>query len=473
MRSGVWACWKATVGMDRSASQARERDSMARFGYALLWFIATPFIALYLLWRARRQPAYRRGWRERFCARYGPRPSGTLVWIHAVSVGETRAAGPLVAALRSSHPGLVVLLTHMTPTGREAAIDLFGDSVLHAYLAYDYPHAVRRFFLHWQPALGIVMETEIWPNLMAAAERAGVPMVLANARLSQKSLAGALRWKALIRPALLRFARVLAQTDGDAARFALLAGVDASAAIVRVGNIKFDIEVNAVQRALAARFREWLVPQDGATRRAVLLAASTREGEEALLLDAFCRRQTESTHDDTSAQRVIDFLLVIVPRHPQRVDEVARLVAARGLTMQRRSESVAIASGTQVWLGDSMGEMLAYYAAADLAYVGGSLVPLGGQNLIEACALGCPVLVGPHTFNFADATDDAVAAGAARRVADADALMHTAATLLADEAARAAMAEAGSRFVAAHRGATVRTVVIVGALLRERATTLQ
>ena len=467
MGSSVLECWKATLRMDRIAAPSRQRDSIARCGYALLWLIATPLVAVYLLWRARRQPAYRRGWHERFCARYGPLPPGTLVWIHAVSVGETRAAAPLVATLRTRHPELVVLLTHMTPTGHETAVDLFGDSVLHAYLAYDYPHAVRRFFLHWQPALGIVMETEIWPSLMRAAEREHVPMVLANARLSEKSLAGALRWKALMRPALLRFARVLAQTDGDATRFARLAGVEASEAIVRVGNIKFDIEPDAAQRALAVRFRDWIAPQGGATRRPVLLAASTREGEEALLLDAFCRWRTETRHDDATAQRVSDPLLVIVPRHPQRFDEVARLVAARGLPLQRRSESASIAPGTQVWLGDSMGELFAYYAAADLAYVGGSLVPLGGQNLIEAAAVGCPVLVGPHTFNFAEATDNAVAAGAARRVADADALMHTAATLLADGAARAAMAEAGSRFAAAHRGATARTVAIIEALLAQ------
>lgn len=452
--------------MASTGSRSSGRDSIARLGYALLWLAATPLVAVYLLWRARHQPAYRDGWRERFCARYGPRPPGTLVWIHAVSVGETRAAAPLVAALHASHPGLVVLVTHMTPTGRETAVDLFGDRVLHAYLAYDYRHAVRRFFAHWRPALGIVIETEIWPSLMAAAERAEVPMVLANARLSQKSLAGALRWKALMRPALLRFAHVLAQTDGDATRLARLAGVDASDAIVRVGNIKFDIEADAAQRALAVRFREWVAPRGGATRRPVLLAASTREGEEALLLDAFCRRRTQTQPDDATAQRVGHPLLVIVPRHPQRFSEVARLIAAHGLTVQRRSESASIAPGTQVWLGDSMGELFAYYAAADLAYVGGSLVPLGGQNLIEACAVGCPVLVGPHTFNFADATDDAVAAGAARRVADADALMETATALLADDAARAAMAEAGSRFAAAHRGATARTLAVLEALLR-------
>ena len=451
--------------MDSAAVRSRERDSLARFGYALLWWIATPAIVVYLLWRARRQSAYRRGWHERFCARYGPRPAGGLVWIHAVSVGETRAAAPLVAALRASHPELVVLLTHMTPTGRETAVDLFGDSVLHAWLAYDYSHAVRRFFSHWQPALGIVMETEIWPSLMAAAERARVPMVLANARLSQRSLARAMKWKALMRPALLRFARVLAQTDGDATRFARLAGVGSSKAIVRVGNIKFDVEPDATQRALAVRFREWIDGRDGnAAKRSVLLAASTREGEEALLLDAFCRWRTEATHD-AAAHRASDSLLVIVPRHPQRFDEVARLVAARGLSLQRRSESASIAPDTLVWLGDTMGELFAYYAAADLAYVGGSLVPLGGQNLIEACAVGCPVLVGPHTFNFAEATDDAVAAGAARRVADADAWMHTAAELMADDAARTAMSEAGSRFAAAHRGATARTVAIVDALL--------
>ena len=445
---------------------SRGSDFIARFLYALLWFVATPFVASYLLWRTRRQARYRRGWRERFAARYAQRPEGRLIWIHAVSVGETRAAAALVMALRVHHPDLLVLVTHMTPTGLATSTELFGDDVVHAYLAYDYPFAVRRFLAHWRPALGIVMETEIWPNLMAAAHAAGIPMVLANARLSKKSLAGALRWKALMRPAARRFQKILAQTDADASRFSDLLALRESGtnvAIMRTGNIKFDLEADEAQRELGAIFRARVMPEaaSGEAMRPVLLAASTRDGEEILLLDAWRRRQTslEMNHP------LHDALLVIVPRHPQRFDDVARLIVARGFTMQRRSDERPVTASTEVWLGDSMGELFAYYTAADLAYIGGSLVPLGGQNLIEAATVGCPALIGPHTFNFAEATDDAVAAGAARRVADADALMIAADALLSDDVTRQAMAEAGRRFAAAHRGATARTLSVLEAWL--------
>ena len=437
---------------DRAHRAPRER--LARALYASLWIVATPLIAGYLLWRSRRQPAYRRGWSQRFLGSYGPRLPTECIWLHAVSVGETRAAAPLVEALLSRHPDLPVLVTHMTPTGRETAESLFGDRVRHAFLAYDYPWAVARFFRHWRPRVGIVMETEIWPTLMAAAKRAGVPMILANARLSPKSLVATRRWTALMRPAAARFDRILAQSDADAKRFAILLDTEFVAAgqssIEIVGNVKFDVEPPAGQRELAARFREGF---GDATR--VFLCASTRDGEEAAILDAWVR------HQGSGGDRSGRLLLVIVPRHPQRFDTVFELARASGLATQRRSDGEAPRADVQVWIGDSMGELWAYYLAANLAYVGGSIPPLGGQNLIEAAAAGCPVLIGRNTFNFAVASDEAVRVGAAVRVGDYDTLVATAATLAADPARRRRMADAGLTFAASHRGATSRTVAIV------------
>ena len=443
-----------------AAPTAKERGS--RLLYGVLWYAATPVIAGYLLWRSRRQPAYRHRWSERFLGRYGaPRPTSCL-WLHAVSVGETRAAAPLVEALLARDPAIAVVVTHMTPTGRETAEALFGDRVRHAYLAYDYPHAVAAFLRHWRPRVGIVMETEIWPNLMAAAGRARVPMLLANGRLSARSLVAARRWPSLMRPASRGFARILAQTDADAKRLALLTETEdvQPSAIAVVGNVKFDIEVASSQRVVADLFRARLhVRTTASSATRVFLCASTRDGEEEGILAAW--RQ----HAHGQAPAGIRLLLVIVPRHPQRFDAVAAMAVAQGFRVQRRSDDAALADDTEVWIGDSMGELAAYYLAADLAYVGGSIVPLGGQNLIEAAACGCPILIGRHTFNFAAASDDAVRAGAALRVGDFDLLVVKGIALAVDDRQRQRMSEAGLAFAAAHRGATARTVAIVEEIL--------
>lgn len=426
-------------------------ERLALAAYSLLWFVATPFIALYLWRRSRRQPDYRRHWAERFLGRYDASPPSRSIWVHAVSVGETRAAAPLVHALRRRHPDLPLLVTHMTPTGRETSTLLFGDVVHRAYLAYDYPQAVRRFLAHWRPAVGVVMETEIWPNLLRAADEARVPMLLANGRLSERSLRSALRWTSLMRPAARRFDRILAQTDGDVARFATLVGEGRADRVDGpTGNLKFDVDVPDAQRILAATFEARI----GA--RSVWLCASTREGEEGEILDAWA----------TATRAMADApLLVVVPRHPQRFEAVAALASDRGFALQRRSDDAAIDRATRAWLGDSMGELFAYYLAADVAYVGGSIIPLGGQNLIEPAAVGCPVLLGPHTFNFAEASDEAVRCGAAVRVDDAQALVAQALDLLMDPPRRARMSAAGLAFAAAHRGATARAVEAIDALL--------
>jgi 3-deoxy-D-manno-octulosonic-acid transferase len=407
--------------------------------YTLLLYLALPYVLARLAWRARREPRYLEHVAERF-GRYPHDAGGPLLWVHAVSVGETRAAEPLVRALRARYPQHGILLTHMTPTGREASRALFGDRVLRAYLPYDYPGAVARFLDHFRPRIGIVLETELWPNLIHTCRARAIPLYLVNARLSEKSFARYRRVPRLAREALAGFAAVAAQSPPDAQRLAQLGAPN-----VRVtGSLKFDVEPPAEQ---LARGRAWRRAWGEA--RPVLLAASTREGEEPLLLDAL------------EAVAVPGLLLVLVPRHPRRFEEVARLLEARGIRYQRRSAEAPIAPETRVVLGDSMGELFAYYAACDVAFVGGSLLPHGGQNLIEACAVGRAVLIGPSTYNFAEAAERALAAGAAIRVADAAALAREAARLLRDREAARRMGEAGLAFCAAHRGAAARVLELI------------
>jgi 3-deoxy-D-manno-octulosonic-acid transferase len=411
---------------------------IARLAYTLLWWIALPFLPLRLWWRGRREPQYRTRIGERF-GRYAgaARAVGNdVLWIHAVSVGETRAIAPLVERLAHECPRCTVLLTHMTATGRETGRALFGNRVVQAWLPYDVPFAVRRFLAHFHPRAGLLVETELWPNLTAAAARIGMPLLLINARLSQRSARGYSRIGALARPLVRALAGVAAQTPEDAERLRALGARD----IVVTGNLKFDVDVPPAQRALGRTLRE----RFGADRP-ILVLASTRDGEEALLLDALAR----ATLPDRT-------LIVIVPRHPQRFDAVAALLTRRGCAFARRSIAAPVPADVAIVLGDSMGEMFAYYTAADVAFVGGSLLPLGGQNLIEAITAGVPTLVGPHTFNFAQASDAAVAAGAALRVENADELFAVANDLLANAALREQMRTKAEAFLSAHRGAVDR-----------------
>ena len=421
---------------------------MTRLLYTLAIHALLPWAVLHLLWRARRQPEYLRHWGERFGS-FRLRPPGPLIWIHTVSVGETRAAQPLIAALKARYPDHRILLTHMTPTGRATSQALFGDAVDRIYLPYDTPWAMHRFLRHFRPAIGLVMETELWPNLIAACRAQGVPLLLVNARLSAKSARRYARFPRLTRAALEGLAAVAAIGADDADRLRTLGAKPGGVAVF--GNMKFDIEPPAAQLELGRAFRARI------GMRPVFLCASTREGEEALILDAWNAKLG-------AGEAAADALLALVPRHPQRFDEVAQLVAARGLALQRRSDDAPVAAHTQVWLGDSMGELFAYYAAASvngIACVGGSLLDYGSQNLIEPCAVGVPVLIGPSTFNFAEAARDALAAGAARQIGDAEKLVDAALGLLADPAARKTMAEAGRAFAARHRGATARTLALI------------
>jgi 3-deoxy-D-manno-octulosonic-acid transferase len=333
----------------------------------------------------------------------------------------------------------------MTPTGRATAEALYGSVARIAYLPYDYALLSRRFLRRNRPRVGILMETELWPNLIHAAARAGVPLVLANARLSERSARGYGRLRTLTRACLERVALVAAQGASDAERLRSLGATTVHVA----GNLKFDI---APPAAMLERGAAWKAKWGG---RPVLLAASTREGEEAAILRAFA---------ETAPTGV---LLVLVPRHPQRFDDVAALIASTGLAYRRRSAPDGPDAGeARVLLGDSLGELFAYYAACDVAFVGGSLVPLGGQNLIEAASVGRPVLVGPHTFNFEEATRLAIETGAALRVADAGDLLANALRLLDDAAARARMGEAAQAFAARHRGAAEKMAALIAPLVR-------
>jgi 3-deoxy-D-manno-octulosonic-acid transferase len=434
---------------------------MPRLIYSLLFYLAQPLVWLRLLWRARKQPEYLLHLGERYGVYAQPVPE-QLFWLHAVSVGETRAAEPLIKALLDAYPQHSLLLTHMTPTGRATGAELiarYGPRLLQAYLPYDLPDACTRFFRHFRPCLGLLMETELWPNLIAAARKHATshatphatPLALINARLSARSQRGYQRLSALSRPALEALSAVAAQTPADAQRLAELGARH----VTVLGNLKFDVTPSPEKRQLGAQWRQALGD------RPVWLAASTREGEEQLIVDAFIRHHPPET------------LLLLVPRHPQRFAEVAALLEARQLPYCRRSANAFPEPGTRVWLGDTMGEMPAYFATADLALIGGTLLPFGGQNLIEAAACDCPVLVGPHTYNFAQATTDALACGAARRIADAEAAAVEAARLMNDRGALQAMRAAAADFSRAHRGATARTLALIHEITAQEATALR
>ncbi|MCP1575862.1 3-deoxy-D-manno-octulosonic-acid transferase [Herbaspirillum rubrisubalbicans] len=420
-----------------------------RLLYCAIWWLALPLVLLRLWRRGRKEPGYRAHVAERlgFYPRL-PDPQARFIWVHAVSVGETRAAQPLIEALLQHYPQHSILLTCMTATGRDTGAQVYGkhgERVVQSFLPYDIGWMCARFLRHFHPVVCVLMETEVWPALIEQCRRHRVPVMLANARLSARSLRRGLRFATLLRPAAEAIDVVGAQSEADAERLRAF-----GARHVEVtGSLKFDVQppVEMVERGLG-----W---KRGIGERKVLLCASTREGEEALILDALAKLGRS------------DWLTIIVPRHPQRFDEVAGMIRSHGLRLRRRSELApgAALDEVDVLLGDSMGEMFAYYAACDAAFIGGSLLPLGGQNLIEAFALGKPVLIGEHTFNFLHISEDAVADGAAARVEDAVALMRQWAQLMADPARMAAMAQAATMFAQRHQGATARSLVLLQPLM--------
>jgi len=441
---------------------------MTRQLYSFLMWLVQPFVRRKLSIRGVQEPGYLEAVDERF-GHYSAQPlppDGNTLWLHAVSLGETRAAAVLVARLRERLPGMRLLLTHGTATGRAEGASLLQPGDIQTWQPWDTPAAVQHFLAHFKPRIGILMETEIWPNLAAGCLQAGVPLVLANARLSEVSLKQSRRLAWLARPAYRSLAAVWAQTQDDAARLKAL-GANVQGVF---GNLKFDATPDV---ALLARGRAWRA----ALKRPVVLFASSREGEETALLRLFKSFQPLAPVD--SAQAAInsvanDVQWLIVPRHPQRFDEVAALIGQYGFNVSRRSDwGGAPAAGLDrsrptVWLGDSLGEMALYYGLADVALLGGSFEPLGGQNLIEAAACACPVVMGPHTFNFAEAAELAQAAGAALRVPSLQQAVAVVQTLANDPAARAAMVSAAAGFSSAHRGALEKTAAAVVALLDQQ-----
>ena len=422
-----------------------------RIAYTAALYLATPLLLARLLWRGLlRNPGYRRRLGERLGlgTRIG-QPHGCL-WVHAVSVGEAQAATPIVKALRERRPGETILVTSTTPTGAERISQAFDAGVVHRYLPFDLPGAVARFLDRTRPRVAVIMETEIWPNLLAGCRARGVPVVMANVRLSERSAAGYRRFRRLFAPALGGVAAAAAQSGDDARR---LASIGVPPDIIEVtGSTKFDVRLPASLREEAVALRRtWGVA------RGVWIAASTHEGEEAQVLDAF----------EQVLEALPDSLLVLVPRHPERFGAVATLARRRGFEPALRSRRPSDCTGVRVFIGDTMGELPLFYAAADVAFVGGTLVAIGGHNMLEPAALALPVLFGPHVFNFAEIGRRLVEAGGAERVGGSASLGRIVVGYLKDANRRHAVGERGCAFVESNRGARDRVLAMIEALDRE------
>ena len=428
-----------------------ENSAMPTFVYTLLMTLVAVLLPVKLLWRGLKQPEYRQHVAERY-GFYHPKPVSALIWVHCVSVGETRATQPLILALLQHYPQHQILITHGTPTGRDTGRQLFtreiaSGRVLQAYLPIDTPGAARRFLNHFNPVSGLLMETELWFHLIDQAHQRNIPMALLSARLSEKSARGYAKLGSLTRNGLQQLALVAAQTAADAQRLQALGARH----VMVCGNLKFDVTPPADSTEKGTALRQML-----GQHRTVLMAASTREGEEVLILDAL------------KGLTVDRLLLLLVPRHPQRFGEVENLLKARGLRYVLRSELVQpLNEEVQVVLGNSMGEMYAYYAASDFAVMGGSLQPLGGQNLIEAAAMGVPTILGPHMFNFTQVTKEAVAAQAAVQIEDISWLSRAVEELAKNTGQRKTMAAAAKKFTLQHRGTTERLITAIEGLLQQ------
>lgn len=415
---------------------------MRRLLYTLVYLLALPFMFGRLWWRGRSNPEYRLRWRERL-GHYPSPPTSSAVIFHAVSVGEVHAAVPLIEQFLRAQPQTPVVVTTTTPTGSSRVQQLFGERVRHVYLPYDVPGAVSRFFRHFQPQLLVLLETELWPNLLHAAAANSCPVLLVNARLSPKSLASYQRIAKLTQQMLQQLTLVAAQADADGARFVAL-GLPADRLQV-TGSLKYDVAIRHDKVSAAYRLKsQW-------HGRAVWIAASTREGEDALVLQAFTR----------ALQQLPELLLVLVPRHPERFGTAASEAAAAGLRVQRQTQSLPLTPEVQVLIGDTLGDMQFYYSLADVAFVGGSLVNTGCQNIIEPAALGLPVITGPSLYNFQAASDALCQGGGMKVVPDAEALATAVVALLGDEQARQQMGRNALAVVAANIGATTRLLELL------------
>ena len=447
--------------MSASSSQAAKFPLALYFVYEALWHVLIPFVLLRLLWRSRKNSDYLKHVRERF-GFYGTKPSlRKAVWIHAVSVGETRATQALVESLLKE--GQSILLTHMTPTGRKTGAELYRKAIAsgqlqQAYLPYDICWAIEAFLKHYRPQLGLFMETEAWPGFVFRTKQLGVPLFLINARLSGRSFKRVQLFGSAGRSLFQSFVGILAQSEPDAKRYQALGVND----VIVTGNMKFDVPEKAANQSLGKQWKRALREQE----RLVVCAASTRAGEELIMIDAWKKLLSEFGSE-------IKPLLIVVPRHPERFTEVANLLYQSTLSFERRSNlsdprssaefaSVPHWTNVDVLLGDSMGEMGAYYNATDLVVMGGSLLPTGGQNLIEACANGCPVILGEHTYNFQQASEDAITCGAAVRIPAtlphelAQSLSETIKNLLTNTVQREIMSAKALEYASVHQGATQR-----------------
>ena len=405
-----------------------------RLIYNSLIYLLLPLALLRLYWRGRRDPGHRQRWRERF-GHFPPLPESGCLWVHAVSVGESRAALPLIYALLARYPDQPVLVTTTTLTGSRQVREALGDRVHHVYAPYDLPGAVARFLHNARPRLAIIMETELWPNLLRKCAFANIPVLIANARLSERSARGYARIRPLTAALLQDVTLIAAQSEADAGRFQALG----APRVEVLGNLKYDLTLpdDLLEQGQAFRW-EWL-----GVSRPVWIAASTHNGEDEHILDAFGQLR----------RRWPDLLLLLVPRHPERFNQVAALCQQQGFSVVRRSTRQLCGSETAVFLGDSMGELLLFYAAADLAFVGGSLVPTGGHNVLEPALLGLPVLFGPYMFNFTEAGARLLDANAAWQIADAGELATAIDQLLADPEQRRIAGQRGQVVVERHRGA--------------------
>ncbi len=440
--------WSAPVTCTMTAIlRRRAKTNVTRRLYSLLLYLLVPAVLIRLLLRGLRNRGYWHRWKERFgfVARL---PEGAL-WVHAVSVGEVRAAVPLIAALEQRCPGQVILVTTMTPTGSMQVHELLGARVAHCYLPYDLPSAVARFLERTQPRIALVMETELWPNLFHGCAARSVPVVVANVRMSEKSMHRYLRFSRFTRATLSQVRLFAAQSEADAARLRTL-GADPER--VRVtGSMKFEINPPASLREQAQALRRQWGPQ-----RPVWIAASTREGEDELVLEQFRLLK----------DRFPDLLLVLVPRHPERFAPVARLCRRTPFAVSLRSERTAVLSSeVDILVGDTMGELPLLYAAADVAFVGGSLVPAGGHNLLEPAAASVAVVFGPHMFNFSEIARLAAERGAGRRVRDSSEMGEVVAGYLANADLPCNAGESGRRMGEENRGALQRTLALLETLI--------
>lgn len=442
----------AIILADLSLNKTRQTRSQLRIFYTVLFFISLPLILLRLIWRGFRAPAYWQRWPERFG--FSPTLSHhhAVIWIHAVSVGEVEATRPLVKALQQRFSNHHLLITTMTPTGSDRVKHLYGETVSHCYLPYDLPFMIQRFLARIQPKFGIIMETELWPNLLLCCQKKAIPLVLANARMSEKSATGYLRLATFTKKVLTSLALIAAQSEQDRQQFKRL-GADIKT-IHAIGNLKYEIALPVGIREEAQMMRDmW------GKERPVWVAASTHEGEEELILNA----------SRTVRARFPDLLVIIVPRHPERFDRVSALSQRSGFNTLRRSEHRPCRSDIDVLVVDTMGELPLFYSCCDIAFVGGSLVPVGGHNILEPAALGKTIVTGPHVFNFSDITQQFISAQAAVMVDSTQTLADKVSELLANPQQRKDMGDAALTLIASSQGASSRLINLINYHIIEHA----